>query len=146
MNKISYLSWAAGDLGITFSMRKGRISIFRKTLDEIQFPEYYHFLFNTSEKTFAIQVCGMDDEGAHRLIVDLGKKFRCEVNCTSLVRFVYQTCGWDSNSSYRILGTPSPDQQLVKFDLKSAQKTDGMRLQFRRIGTGKIVPVKFPAM
>ena len=100
-------------------------------------------VFNTSERTFAIQACSMDDEGAHRLIVNTKKKFRCEVNCTSLVRFVYQTCGWETENSYRILGLLRLDQQLIKFDLKSAQRTGGTRLQFRRTGTGRIVPVKF---
>lgn len=67
---------------------------------------------------------GMDDEGAHRLLVELEGKFRCDINCTSLVRFVYQTCGWNSKHSYRILGVPRLEQQLIKFDLKSAQKTN----------------------
>ena len=144
MSKLRYIPWAVDDLGITFTMRKGRIQIFKKTLEKIQFPEYCHFLFNTVEKTIAIQACDMDDKGAHRLIVDTGKRFRCEVNCTNLVRFVYQTCGWDEKYSYRILGTPRLEEQLIKYDLKLARKVYKERTPFHRIGRGKVVAAKFP--
>ena len=142
---IRYIPWETKDLGITFNMRKRRIAIFKKTLEAIHFPEYCHFLFNTTENTFAIQACRMDDEGAHRLAVDFEKKYRCEVNCTSLVRLVYQTCGWRDRNSYRIIGVPRPKQQLVKFDLKLAQTTSEEKLPIVQTGSGKIVSVKFPA-
>lgn len=144
MGTIRYIPWAADDLGITFTLKKGRISIFKKTLEAIRFPEYCHFLFNTTERTFVIQACGMDDDGAHRLIVDTSKRFRCEVNCTNLVRFVFQTCGWETKNSYRILGTPRLEQQLIKFDLKLARKTGEERVPFHQIGKGKVVSGKFP--
>ena len=144
MSKLRYIPWAVDDLGITFTLRKGRIQIFKRTLEKIQFPEYCHFLFNTVEKTIAIQACDMDDKGAHRLIVDMGKRFRCEVNCTSLVRFVYQTCGWEEEYSYRILGTPRLEEQLIKHDLKLARKVCKERVPFHRIGRGKFVAAKFP--
>ncbi len=144
MSKLRYIPWAVDDLGITFTMRKGRIQIFKKTLEKIQFPEYCHFLFNTVEKTIAIQACDMDDKGAHRLIVDTGKRFRCEVNCTNLVRFVYQTCGWDEKYSYRILGTPRLEEHLINYDLKLARKVYKERTPFHRIRRGKVVAAKFP--
>ena len=144
MRKLRYIPWAADDLGITFTLNKGRIQIFKKTLEKIQFPEYCHFLFNTVEKTIAIQACDMDDKGAHRLIVDTGKRFRCEVNCTNLVRFVYQTCGWDEKYSYRILGTPRLEERLINYDLKLARKVYKERTPFHRIGRGKVVAAKFP--
>lgn len=144
MSKLRYIPWAVDDLGITFTLRKGRIQIFKKTLEKIQFPEYCHFLFNTVEKTIAIQACDMDDKGAHRLIVDTGKRFRCEVNCTNLVRFVYQTCGWDEKYSYRILGTPRLEERLINYDLKLARKVYKERTPFHRIGRGKVVTAKFP--
>ena len=144
MSKLRYIPWAADDLGITFSLDKGRIQIFKKTLETIQFPEYCHFLFNTAEKTIAIQACNMDDKGAHRLIVDMGKRFRCEVNCTSLVRFVYQTCGWEEKYSYRIFGTPRLEEHLIKYDLKLARKACEERVPLHQIGKGEIVAAKFP--
>ena len=52
MRKLRYIPWAADDLGITFSLDKGRIQIFKKTLETIQFPEYCHFLFNHSHSGF----------------------------------------------------------------------------------------------
>ena len=145
MGTIRYIPWAADDLGITFTLKKGRISIFKKTLEAIRFPEYCHFLFNTNERTFVMQACGMDDDGAHRLIVDMSKRFRCEVNCTNLVRFVFQTCGWKEKNSYRILGTPCLEQRLIRFDLKSAKKTCEQRSRSCQCGSGKVVAVKFPA-
>ena len=144
MNELRYLPWAGDDLGITFTLSKGRITIFKRTLEAIQFPEYYHFLFNTSENTFAIQACGMDDKGAHRLRVDFDKKFRCEVNCKSLVQFVYQTYGWEVNCSYRIIGVPRLEQQLISFDLKAAVKTSKQLLKPPFTGKKKVFSIKFP--
>lgn len=144
MTKIQYIPWISDDLGITFSLSKGRISIFKRTLEAIRFPEYYHFLYNASERTLAIQACAIDDKGAHRLSVDLEKKYRCEVNCKSLVRFVYQTCGWEDKNSYRIIGVPRLEEQLIKFDLKSARKTSKALLQPPRSVRGQIVSVRFP--
>lgn len=144
MNSIRYIPWAGNDLGISFTMSKGRISIFKKTLEALHFPEHYHFLFNTSEKTFAIQVCGMNDEGAHRSIVNWGEKFRCEVYCIDLVRFVFQTCEWEDKYLYRVLGTPRTEQQLIMFDLKTALRVCDFPSQSRQIGSGKIVLGKFP--
>ena len=144
MNNIRYMPWAADDLGITFTLSKGRITIFKRTLEMIQFPEYYHFLFNSFEQSFAIQPCEMDDKGAHRLSVNFEKKFRCEVNCKSLVRFVYQTCGWEEKNSYRIIGVPRLEQKLIRFDLKSAVKTSKKLLKPPYTGKARAISLRIP--
>ena len=142
MGIVRYISWEAEELGITFNLSQGRITIFKKTLEAIRFPEYYHFLFDPEEKRFAIQACSMDDEGAHRLSVDMNTKFRCEVKSMSLVRFVYQTCGWKGKRSYRIQGRAEPEKQLVRFDLKSGLQIYQGRLMPCEVGDGKLVPLK----
>ena len=142
MGIVRYISWEAEELGITFNLSQGRITIFKKTLEVINFPEYYHFLFNPEDRMFAIQACSMDDNDAHRLSVDMNRKFRCEVKSMSLVRFVYQTCGWKEKRSYRIQGRVEPEKQLVRFDLKSGLQIYQGRLMSCQICEGKIIPLK----
>lgn len=120
MERVIYVLWNPDDVGITFNLSQGRITILKRTLEVIQFPEYYRFMFSPEDKAFAIQGCKMDDQGAHRLSISTRRKFRCDVKSMDLVRFVYETCGWDKKKSYRIQGTAKLDQQLVEFELAEA--------------------------
>lgn len=59
--------WDAKKPGISVNLDTGRIAIHRTTLEIMRYPEYYRFLLNLRKKQFAIQSCGIDDDGAHRL-------------------------------------------------------------------------------
>ena len=59
-----YVSWDLSQPGISFSFSSGRIAIFLRTLDLLKYPEFIRFLFNPDSGMFAVQICGMNDEGA----------------------------------------------------------------------------------
>lgn len=59
--------WDAKKPGISVNLDTGRIAIHRTTLEIMGYPEYYRFLLNLGKKQLAIQSCGIDDDGAHRL-------------------------------------------------------------------------------
>lgn len=114
-----YASWDYKSPGISFSLQAGRIVIFRTTLEALDYPEYYRFLFNPENRLFAMQICGIDDEGAHRL-PKMDPEGSCEIKSKGLVRLVYQICGWKKELTYRIPGSHIPGERLVNYDLADA--------------------------
>jgi len=105
--------------GISFDFSNVRISIHRTTLRVIGFPEFYRFLLNLDKKMLAIQKCGIDDAGAHKL-PRITKKDSCEVKSKDFVKLIYHTCGWDFYTTYRIAGIGYADEETVTFDLHDA--------------------------
>lgn len=46
-----------------------------------------------------------------------------------MVRLIYQICGWNVKSTYRIKGIAVPDRRMVLFDLTAAMRVaEGRRL------------------
>lgn len=72
-----------------------------------------------SRKMFAIQACGIDEEGANRLPKH-STDDRYEIKSKGLVRLIYQSCGWDRTRSYRLPGVEYPQHRLVNYDLSRA--------------------------
>ena len=70
-------------------------------------------------KMFAIQACGIDEEGANRLPKH-STDDRYEIKSKGLVRLIYQSCGWDRTRSYRLPGVEYPQHRLVNYDLSRA--------------------------
>ena len=87
-------TWQKNMMGLTFRYADGRISIFKSALEAIGRPEFYHFLYNPAKQMFAIQACGIDEEGANRLPKH-STDDRYEIKSKGLVRLIYQSCGWD---------------------------------------------------
>ena len=46
--------------------------------------------------------CGIDDEGAHRFRVS-GDQYTVKI--MALVRFIYETCGWEKDVTFRSVGS-----------------------------------------
>ena len=44
-----------------------------------------------------------------------------------MVKFIFQTYGWDIKSTYRIKGIALPDRRMVVFDLTTALKVAEIR-------------------
>lgn len=86
-----------------------RVSTFRNEQDES---------FET-QQMFAIQACGIDEEGANRLPKH-STDDRYEIKSKGLVRLIYQSCGWDRTRSYRLPGVEYPQHRLVNYDLSRA--------------------------
>ena len=102
--------------GLTFDPFKGRIMIHRNTIEALNTPEYFRFLFNPKRKRFAVQACLMGEEGAEKLPA-LREGNCCYVNSLSLVKYVFRTCNWDLEYTHRVEGILYREQKLVEFDL-----------------------------
>ena len=74
------------------------------------------FINNPTKQMFAIQACGMDEEGANR-VPKKNQDDRYEIKSKDLVRLIYQSCGWDRTRSYRLPGVEYPQQRLVNYEL-----------------------------
>lgn len=110
--------WKADDLGINFAISCGRITLFRTTIKELDYPLYYRFLLDQENKQFAIECCDFESAGSHQLPEDNPEHY--DVISLDLVRFIYRLCGWDRKSSYRIKGIAVPEHRMVVFDLTKA--------------------------
>lgn len=92
------------------------------------YPEYYRFLFDTENHRFAVQVCVIDVAGVHRMPNTILHD-HYDIKSKDLVRFVYKTCGWTRNVTYRIPGEAFPVLRLVNFNLTDALKLHKGRLK-----------------
>ena len=119
--------WESKNLGISFSFPYGRIYLFRTTLKAIGLPPYYRFLLDPENRKLAIERCGFESDGSHQLPEDTSRACY-SMKSMDLVRFIYNTCGWDKKSSYRIKGIAASERSMVVFDLASA-----FRVQERHI-------------
>ena len=119
MEKDEYQNWDYSNPGVSFNLTWGRLTIFKTTLRELGFPEYIHFLCDTDRKRFAIEPCGLEDPGGHRLLVAKGRK-SCDVKCLELMRFIFRGCGWKEKVTYRVAGKMNPAKKRVEFDLSEA--------------------------
>ena len=130
MSKDEYIVWDFSMPGITFSEKYGRITVFKKTMELIGFPEYYRFLFNQDAGFFAIQACRIDDDGAQR-ISDVWDEDAVEIKSMDLVRYIYRCSRWSPKRSYRIAGEVYRDERIVKFTLSEAMELHEGRLKVR---------------
>ena len=100
-----------------------------KTLEALEWPSHYRFLYNRKMKQIAVQACGAEESGAHRV----GKPDESnsgEIKCMALVRMIYGDSGWDKKMSYRLIGRAFPQQRLVSFKI-----TDAMQIENGRVLT-----------
>ena len=121
-----YIAWDYSSPGISFNVVSGRITIFKQTLVAMGYPEYFRFLFDPEEQFFGIEPCSIDDYGANRLPEEMTRE-HYDLKSKDLVRFVYRSCGWQKNLTYRIAGTV--DGKLVYFDLRTAYEIHEGRMK-----------------
>ena len=94
----------------TFNIDSGRITIFKQTLVEMGYSEFFRFLFSPEEMMFGIELCGIDDGGAHRS-PDKMTREHYDIKSKELVCFVYRSCRWQKRLTYRIAGkNPAYDE------------------------------------
>ncbi len=127
-----YIAWDYSAPGISFSLGSGRITIFKTTLVAIGYPEYYRFLFSPDDLIFGIEPCEIDDGGAHRLPENL-KRDHYDIKSKGLVRFIFQSCGWKEQLTYRVPGVKmESDSHIVYFDLQQALEVHEGRVKEAR--------------
>lgn len=118
--------WTQSNLGISFAASTGRITIFKTTLKALGYPPYFRFLLDTDHKQFGIECCGYESDGSHQLPDEITEE-HYDIKSMDMVRFIYQTCGWDKRFTYRIKGIAIPDRRMVMFDLTMALKVAEFR-------------------
>ena len=106
MQKTEQKTEQQAGLGMSFCEEEGRITVFRKTLEALEWPSHYRFLYNRKMKQIAVQAC------------------------MALVRMIYGDSGWDKKMSYRLIGRAFPQQRLVSFKI-----TDAMQIENGRVLT-----------
>lgn len=111
-------------IGISMSMKYGRFTLYRATLEVLGFPEYYRFLLNIEEKKLVVQACGIDDKGSHRL-PEIKQKQCCEIKSVQMACLIFKNCSWDENYTYSINGVGFPEQNLVQYDLMEVVAVKG---------------------
>ena len=67
MQKTEQKTEQQAGLGMSFCEEEGRITVFRKTLEALEWPSHYRFLYNRKMKQIAVQACGAEESGAHRV-------------------------------------------------------------------------------
>ena len=111
-----FRGWPADAKGITFEPCKWRILIHKSTIEALGTPEYVRFLFNAEKRRFAVQACGMHDDGAEKL-PKLQTGDGGYVYCMFLVQYVFKTCEWNPEYTHRAAGILYSRERLVDFDL-----------------------------
>ena len=140
MQKTEQKTEQQAGLCMSFCEEEGRITVFRKTLEALEWPSHYRFLYNRKMKQIAVQACGAEESGAHRVgkpdesgAHRVGKPDESnsgEIKCMALVRMIYGDSGWDKKMSYRLIGRAFPQQRLVSFKI-----TDAMQIENGRVLT-----------
>lgn len=61
MQKTEQKTEQQAGLGMSFCEEEGRITVFRKTLEALEWPSHYRFLYNRKMKQIAVQACGAEE-------------------------------------------------------------------------------------
>ncbi|WP_295094805.1 hypothetical protein [Ruminococcus sp.] len=120
------LSWDNEELGLSFEKAYGRINIFKNTLAALGYPANFRFLFDGVNRKFAIECCQYESSGSLQL-PDQFIEDNYEIKSMDLVKFIYQTCGWNEKYLYRTKGIIVPIRNMVIFDLSQAIKFKDLR-------------------
>lgn len=107
--------------GISLSLKRRRILIYKETLRSIGAPQNIRFLLNMKKKRIAVQACEAIDRDSFT-VPDLNtmKDAQYEITSITFVRMVYKLAGWSENLTYRIMGTVYPQNHLVEYELDNA--------------------------
>lgn len=106
-------------LGLSLSIKRGRILIYRNTLKEIGEPDYIRLLLNRKLKRIAVQCCEEIDRDSYR-VPDYSTWEQFDIASLKFITMLYKMAGWDSEKSYRIYGYPVLKYRLVLFCLEDA--------------------------
>lgn len=118
---MEYTVRETSDPGISFYLPRGRITIFKTTLAALGYPDNFRFLLDNDKRQLAIEGCSFGAVGSHQL-KKIPEGHSLDIISKDMVQFIYQTCDWESDSTYRIMGITMPNRKMVVFDLNSAQK------------------------
>lgn len=109
--------------GISFSMKRRRVLIYRSSLRALGMPSNIRFLLNMKKKKVAVQACEAIDRDSFKVpeIIDGGKD-QYEISSVNFLKMVYKLAGWKDDGTYRIAGVVYLENRLVEFELGDAVK------------------------
>ncbi len=107
--------------GISFSMKRRRVLIYRSTLRSLGTPRNIRFLLNMKKQRVAVQACEAIDRDSFKVpeFAD-GSKDQYEINSVNFMNVLYRLAEWDREKTYKIEGMVYPDNRLVEFRLQNA--------------------------
>ena len=110
-------------VGVSFSLRRGRLLIYHATIKALGDPGYIRFLVNSKERHLAVQCCEEIDKNHFRVSKwTEGERNRFEITSITFISILYKMCQWDQEKTYMVYGTPHPKYRLVDFDLSTARE------------------------
>lgn len=117
---------------ILLDLKKNRIFIPRKTLNEIGNPTYILLLVKPEERTLVISHGDSEDKRAHRIPTLNLEENRCrkvELYSKSLIASIVSMSGGFllDNSSYKIQGDVIPDENILRFHIDKAESISKQR-------------------
>lgn len=108
-------------LGISFSLKRGRLLVYRSTLKSLGEPGFIRLLVNKKEKRIAVQSCEeIDKDSYHVPTYDNWEQF--EITSMKFINMIYKMASWDKQKTYRMYGYPVPRYHLVLFCLEDGRE------------------------
>lgn len=109
--------------GISFSLKWGKIHIYRSSLYCMKNPKYIRLLFDPKRKLFALQACGRE-KGSIRVPKNIGEDWEFRLNSIGLINMIWSVCGWNEEYTYQIQGKYYRENNLAEFNLIDAKSID----------------------
>lgn len=108
-------------LGVSFSLKRRRILIYRTALKAIGSPRFIRLLVSRKDKRFAVQCCEEIDRDAYEIpAYDTWEQF--EISSLKFISLIYKMAGWDQAKSYRVFGYPVEKYRLILYCLDEAKE------------------------
>lgn len=108
-------------LGVSFSLKRSRILIYRTALKAIGSPRFIRLLVSKRDKRFAVQCCEEIDRDAYEIpAYDTWEQF--EITSIKFINLIYKLAGWDQDKNYKILGYPVEKYRLILYCLDEAKE------------------------
>ena len=116
-----------GRLGISLSLKRARVRIYRDVFRALGEPGCFRFLIDEETNRLAMQVCAFGDAGFHVSpdYSDNDPGWSSEITSLELVEVIWEQGDWDAEGTYRITGILCPDINVVMFELNDAEKYSG---------------------
>ena len=109
-------------LGISFSVRRGRLLIYHSVIRRLGEPERIRFLLNSRDNHIAVQACEPIDKHSFRVPKAVeGERYQFDISSSPLLSVLYKQCGWDADKTYLVYGRDYQKNHLVDFDLGTAE-------------------------
>ena len=95
-----------GRLGISLSLKRARVRIYRDVFRALGEPGCFRFLIDEETNRLAMQVCSFGDAGFHVApdYYDKDPGWSFEITSLELLELIWEQCDWDPEGAYRITG------------------------------------------